>query len=206
MVELTDETGQPQRQRRRGEQLEAALLDAAWDELAEAGFARLTMESVAGRARTGIAVLYRRWPHKDDLVLAAIRQHAKTYQVELPDTGTLRGDMLALLGAINDTRYSFTVVVPAVFAGLLASSGRTPAQVRAQILGDRPSSSGELFQRAHERGEIDLDRIPAAVLSLPFDLIRHDLLMTLKPVPADRIAAIVDELFLPLVTAYRSER
>jgi hypothetical protein len=45
--------------------------------------------------------------------------------------------------------------------------------------------------------------VPPAVLSMPFDLMRHDLLMTLKPVSADRIAAIVDDLFIPLLTAYR---
>ena len=50
-------TEQLHRQRRRGEELETALLAAAWDELVEAGFARLTMESVAARAKTGVAVL-----------------------------------------------------------------------------------------------------------------------------------------------------
>ena len=62
---------------------------------------------------------------------------------------------------------------------------------------------GLLYQRAHQRGEIDLDRIPAAVLALPFDLMRHDLLMTLKPVPPERLERIVDDLFMPLVTAGR---
>ena len=62
---------------------------------------------------------------------------------------------------------------------------------------------GLLYQRAHERGEIDLARIPAAVLALPFDLMRHDLLMTLKPVPPERLETIVDDLFMPLVAAYR---
>jgi AcrR family transcriptional regulator len=196
-------TEQLHRQRRRGEELEAALLEAAWDELAEAGFPKLTMESVAARAKTGVAVLYRRWQNKDDLVLAAIKHYGTTRPVVIPDTGTLRGDMLALLHAVNDGRNSFTVVVSAAFAGLLSSSGLTPAEVRARIIGDRPVWSHEIFRRAQERGEIDLDRAPAAVLTMPFDLMRHDLLMTLKPVPADRIAAIVDELFLPLVAAYR---
>jgi AcrR family transcriptional regulator len=196
-------TEQLHRQRRRGEELEAALLDAAWDELAEAGFPKLTMESVAARAKTGVAVLYRRWQNKDDLVLAAIKHYGETRPVVIPDTGTLRGDLLALLHAINDGRNSFTVVVSAAFAGLLSSSGLTPAEVRARIIGDRPTWSHEIFRRAHGRGELDLDTAPAAVLTMPFDLMRHDLLMTLKPVPADRIAAIVDELFLPLVAAYR---
>jgi len=199
-------TGQLPRQRRRGDELEAALLDAAWEELVEVGFARLTMESVAARARTGVAVLYRRWPGKDALTMAAIAHYGKTHPVEMPDTGSLRGDMFALLGSVNDARYSFTVVVTSVFSGLQASTGLTPAEVRAKVLDDRPLWSDRIFQRAQERGEIDLDKIPAAVLALPFDLMRHDLLMTLKPVPPDRIAAIVDDLFLPLVAAYRPAR
>jgi AcrR family transcriptional regulator len=196
-------TGQLPRQRRRGDELEAALLDAAWEELVEAGFARLTMESVAARARTGVAVLYRRWPGKDALTMAAIAHYGAKHPIEIPDTGSLRGDMLALLGGVNDARYSFTVVVTAAFSGLLTSTGLTPAEVRARLLGDRPMWSDQIFRRAHERGEINLDKTPAAVLALPFDLMRHDLLMTLKPVPPERIAAIVDDLFLPLVAAYR---
>ncbi len=196
-------TEQLHRQRRRGEELEAALLEAAWAELVEAGFGKLTMESVAARAKTGVAVLYRRWPNKDDLVLAAIASHGTLNPVEIPDTGSLRDDMLALLGDASDKRSSFTAVVTATFAGLLASTGMTPAEVRAKIMGNRPLWSNSIYQRAHERGEIDLDRLPPAVLTMPFDLLRHDLLMTLKPVTADRIRSIVDDLFMPLLAAYR---
>lgn len=111
--------------------------------------------------------------------------------------------MLALLGSVNDQRSSFTAVVTAAFTGLLASTGLSPADVRARLLGDRPMWSNDIYRRAHERGELDLDKVPPAVLSMPFDLMRHDLLMTLKPVPAERLASIVDDLFLPLVAAYR---
>ena len=190
-------------QRRRGEELEAAILDAAWDELAETGFAKLTMESVAARAKTGVAVLYRRWPRKDQLVIAALHHYGSTHPVEMPDTGSLRGDMLALLASVSDGRRAFTAVMTAVFAGLQADSGLTPAEVRARILGSRPFWSEQLFKRAQERGEIDLGTIPPTVLSMPFDLMRHDMLMTLKPVPEERIVSIVDDLFLPLVAAYR---
>jgi AcrR family transcriptional regulator len=190
-------------QRRRGEELEAAILTAAWDELADAGFAKLTMESVAARAKTGVAVLYRRWPRKDELVIAALNHYGATHPVEIPDTGSLRGDMLALLANVSDGRQAFTAVITAVFAGLQADAGLTPADVRTKMLGTRQFWPEQIFKRAQERGEIDLGTIPAAVLSMPVDLIRHDALMTLKPVPAERIAAIVDDLFLPLVAAYR---
>ena len=201
LVDVTAE--QRHRQRRRGEELEAALLEAAWAELVEVGFGKLTMESVAARAKTGVGVLYRRWPRKDDLVLAAIADHGRSNPVEIPDTGSLRGDMLALLGDINEKRSSFTAVVTAAFTGLLASTGMSPAEVRSKIMANRPIWSAEIYQRAQERGEINLEKLPPAVLTMPFDLMRHDLLMTLKPLPLERITTIVDDLFLPLVAAYR---
>jgi AcrR family transcriptional regulator len=205
---LGDMTDQAQRtrHRRRGEELEAALLAAAWDELVEAGFARLTMESVAARAKTGVAVLYRRWPRKDDLVLDAIAHYGATHPVEIPDTGSLRGDMIALLGGVNSGRVAFAAVVSAAFSGLLASSGLTPAEVRDKLISGRPTWSSEVYHRAHERGEINLDHIPRAVLTMPFDLMRHDMLMTYKPISGERILEIVDDLFLPLVAANRTAR
>lgn len=191
-------------QRRRGEELEAALLQAAWDELIEVGFARLTMESIAARARTGVAVLYRRWPSKEDLVIAALRHYSTAHPVDIPDTGTLRDDLLALLRSVSDQRRILTSIVTATFAGLLADSGLTPAQVRTRIMDGRTLwSTTEIFRRAHDRGEIDLDTIPASVLAMPFDLLRHDLLMTLEPIPQHRILDIIDTLFLPLVATYR---
>jgi AcrR family transcriptional regulator len=190
------------RHRRRGEELETALLEAAWQELAEVGLARMTMESVAARAKTGVAVLYRRWSAKDDLAIAAIAHYGGTHPVETPDTGSLRGDLLALLNGLNENRSAYTVVVTAAFAGLLASTGQSPGEVRARILRDRAGSPAQFFRRAAERGEIDLDKVPPAVLALPFDLIRHDMMLTFEQVPPERMAQIVDELFLPLIAVY----
>ncbi|HEX4253947.1 MAG TPA: hypothetical protein VH089_02595 [Streptosporangiaceae bacterium] len=64
-------------------------------------------------------------------------------------------------------------------------------------------SAGRRGRRAHDRGEIDFERIPAAVLDLPFDLVGHDLQMDLRPPAPARIESIVDELFLPLVRSYQ---
>jgi len=206
MLDGMAEQARRSRQRRRGEELEAALLEAAWDELVEAGFARLTMESVAERARTGVAVLYRRWPRKDDLVLAAIQHYGATNPIEIPDTGSLRGDMIALLGGVSSGRVAFTAVVSAAFSGLLASTGLTPAQVREKLIGGRTPWSSDVYRRAQDRGEIDLDRIPQVVLTMPFDLMRHDMLMTYKPITDDRILEIVDDLFLPLIAANQAAK
>ena len=188
------------KRRRRGTELEHALLAAAWEELAAVGFAKLTMESVADRAQTGVAVLYRRWTNKNDLVLAAIRHYGDTHPVLIPDTGNLREDMLALLGNINTGRIELATIVGATFAGLHDSAGLTPEDVRRSVRGDGPWRSDEVFRRAHDRGEIDLARIPPDVLDLPFQLVRHDVLMTLQPISPERIRSIVDDIFWPLVT------
>lgn len=189
------------RRRRRGAELENALLTAAWEELAEAGFAKLTMEAVADRAATGVAVLYRRWANKDELVLAAIRHYGDTHPVEIPDTGNLRDDMVALLQNVNAGRLELATIAGATFAGLHDSAGLTPEDVRVALRAKGPGRSHVVFQRAHERGELDRTRIPQAVLELPFQLVRHDILMTLRPIPPERILTIVDDIFWPLITA-----
>jgi AcrR family transcriptional regulator len=198
---VATEASEPVRRRRHGRQLESALLAAGWDELVEVGYARLTMESIAVRARTSEAVLYRRWANKDQLVLAAIEHYRNANPVAVPDTGALRSDLLAQLTAVSEARAAFfAVAAAAAFSGLLAGIGLTPAQVRDKIMGDQSFPHGRtIYQRAHQRGEIDLERIPAAVLDMPFDLVRHDLLMDLKPPKPARVQSIVDELFLPLV-------
>ena len=135
------------RQRRRGEELEAALLEAAWEELVSAGFARLTMESVAARAKTGVAVLYRRWPRKDDLVLDAIQHYGATHPVEIPDTGSLRGDMIGLLSGFSSGRVaSPRSSAPPFPACLPAPASHRPRSARSSSTtaryGPRRSSAG----------------------------------------------------------------
>lgn len=194
------------KQRRRGAELEHAVLSAAWDELVAVGYARLTMESVAARARTGVAVLYRRWANKDQVVLAAIEHYRNSHPVSVPDTGSLSGDLLTLLTGMSEARATFFAIAAATaFSGLLADAALTPAELRDKVLGDAPLSVARaVYQRAHDRGEIDLGSIPAAVLAMPFDLVRHDLLIDLRPLEPARIHSIINDLFIPLVVQRRS--
>ncbi|MFC4244418.1 TetR/AcrR family transcriptional regulator [Gryllotalpicola reticulitermitis] len=190
--------------RRYGAALESAILDAGWDELVEFGYARLTMGSVSTRARTSEPVLYRRWANKDQLVLAVLDRHRARHPVRVPDTGDLRDDLLHYLTALSDSLAGFfAITVAAAFSGFLASTGKSPAQIREQIMGEQllPQARA-IYRQAAARGELDLERIPSAVLATPFDLVRHDLIMDLKPLRSERIRSIVDEIFLPLVRIY----
>jgi AcrR family transcriptional regulator len=193
----------PSVSRRYGAALEAAILDAGWEELAEIGYARLTMGSIARRAHTSEPVLYRRWANKDELVLAVLERYRLTHPVAVPDTGDLRDDLIQYLTALSTSLAGFFAIAAATaFSGLLTATGLSPTEIREQVMGDPQTRT--IYRQAAARGEIDPEGIPPAVLALPFDLVRHDLLMDLEPLDAERIHSIVDELFLPLVRAHRT--
>ena len=89
------------RQRRRGRALEAALLDAAWAELMETGYDGFTIDAAAARERR--TMLYRRWPGKQELVRTGSCSGGKN-PLTPPDTGSLRGDVIAMLHQANQQR------------------------------------------------------------------------------------------------------
>src|SRR5699024_10006752 len=88
--------------RRRGLELERAILRAAAAELTESGYASMTMDRVARRAGTNKNAIYRRWPNRAALGIAAYRQIAVD-SAQLPDTGDLRADVLEQLRRANRT-------------------------------------------------------------------------------------------------------
>jgi AcrR family transcriptional regulator len=190
----------PPARRRRGQELESALLDAAWDELVARGYDDFTIESVAERARTARAVIYRRWATKADLVRAAIAHRGRTEHVDVPDTGTLRGDLVAVLTGANRRRAPlFAIFMTARLGGIYADTGRSFADLREEFIGGRTSLTDQVFDRAVARGEVDPARLTPRVRALAFDLFRHEALMTHRPVPDEVIESIVDEVVLPLV-------
>jgi AcrR family transcriptional regulator len=180
--------------------LEDALLDAAYAELIEGGLAAFTFDGVATRARTSRPVLYRRWPTREGLVVAAIRHHDERHPPPVPDTGTLRGDLIAVLKGANQHRMQMIAPVLAQLGGYFLQTGRTPAEVRRDLIGDRVTSDSVIIARAVERGEIDPARITPRVAALPFDLFRHEVLMTQAAVSDEVIEDIVDSIALPLMT------
>ncbi|MGW4407420.1 TetR/AcrR family transcriptional regulator [Nonomuraea sp. NPDC004702] len=192
--------------RRRGQRLDDAILDATWQILHEAGYARLTFEAVAAAAGTSRPVLSRRWPTRAELALAAMERAAPPVAA-VPDTGGLRPDLIDLLRkAVN----GFGAVRGEVLAGLLAETARDPdaaAAVRAWIARSTAGHAmAAVLARAAERGEIPTADLPARVLRLPFDLARNEVVLGGLPLADDVIASIVDDVVLPLVGAAGRER
>ncbi|KPH96764.1 regulatory protein TetR [Actinobacteria bacterium OK074] len=179
--------------RRRGAALEADLLDAAWAELKAVGYPKLTMEGVAARARTGKQVLYRRWRNRAELVIAAMRHHSGRIADRVPDTGTLRGDTLAVLHLMSERQRE---VGQDVIHGLMAEAGFRKAEATETMQGIMRT----LLERAAERGEIPTADVPTRLLTLPTDLLRHEMVLGDEPVGEGTLEEIVDVIFLPLVS------
>jgi AcrR family transcriptional regulator len=186
--------------RRRGRELEEAILDAAWSQLESGGYAGFTFEAVAERAGTSRPVIYRRWSDRDELVGAALAHELGRRPIPTPDTGSLRGDVIEVLRTANAERSRLIPVLSVLVGSYFTSGGVSFADLRARVFDNRPRGAfDQILDRAVARGDADPDRITARVRTVAFDLFRHDLLMTLRPLTEQDIVDIVDQVFLPLV-------
>ena len=158
-----------QRGRPRDPSLDTAVLAATVDLLAEVGYARLTMEQVAARAGVSKASLYLRWPNKVALVAQAM-QHRADVAPEIPDTGTLAGDMRAFLHALLRGKHQGARALAAV-SGETAANPELRQAFRAGVTGTLVACVRTIVERAIERGEIPastdvelLSLLPVAIL------------------------------------------
>ncbi len=184
--------------RRRGAALESALLDAAWSELQSVGYAKLTMEGVADRAQTSRAVIYRRWSGRHELVIAAMRHQQPAGARRVPNTGSLREDVLTIM---RRAARRISEIGPATVAGLLSDLMTDDAS--ETIVDQLARGGGEVMRqvlaRAAARGEAR-EHVPERVARLPLDLIRHELILNHRSPSNETLEEIVDQIFLPLVT------
>ncbi|GAB3560310.1 TetR/AcrR family transcriptional regulator [Spelaeicoccus albus] len=185
--------------RRRGKELEAAILDAAWDQLVADGYDRFTIDAVAERAQTSKPVLYRRWSTRQDLLRAVIRRRGTVNAAPIPDEGSLREDLLALLRFSNSSNGSMAALMTTLVSSHFGDIGMTPVELRAEMFTERSSSLEPVLTRAVRRGEIDAAKLTPRIADLPYALLRHEYLMTFACVPDETLLEIVDDIFLPLV-------
>ncbi|MBF6191445.1 TetR/AcrR family transcriptional regulator [Nocardia implantans] len=184
--------------RRRGPALEEAILRAAADELLESGYAALTMDKVAARAGTNKNAIYRRWPNRLTLGIAAYGQLATAMRP--PDTGNLREDALELLRRVNR---HWSSPSGAILRELIAAAGGA-----AELLAQLPGQSGDataapwltILGRAIARGEAAPEALHPRVATVALVLLRNEFVVRGAPTaPDDVLVEIVDEVYLPLV-------
>ncbi|TEA77740.1 TetR/AcrR family transcriptional regulator [Allopusillimonas ginsengisoli] len=185
--------------RRRGPELDEAIIEAAWAELAEHGYAGLTMETVATRARTSRSVLARRWNGKALLAIAAIQWQLAKHPLDVPDRGSVRKELLEYLDRLSDLIPFLDVVFSVSLNKAFRETYASPQALRKALNEGRPPDLGVILSRGVARGEIDPAKLIAPIESLLSDLIRHHVLMN-RSAPSKRLRANwVDAIFLPLV-------
>lgn len=166
----------------------------------ERGYAGLTFAAVAERAGTSRPVVNRHWATKDMLVRDAIGRASDQFSLVDPDTGSLRDDTIALLEQLNGAFTMFAVAMTAQLAAYFEETGTTPAELRASLIDQRWALIESVTHRAVERGEIDGAKLTSRIARLPYDLLRHEVLMDLRPMSSQAIQEIVDTIFIPVVT------
>lgn len=187
--------------RRRGAALEQAILRAAIDELTESGYPGLTMDRVATRAGTNKNAIYRRWPNRAALGIAAYRQMVDA-ELRPPDTGELRGDVLGLLRRINRDLSSPKA---GILRGLLSGAGDDPellAQLHEQFADGGAGIWLTILGRAVARGEAAPEVLHPRVATVAIVLLRNEYVTRgIAAVPDTVLTEIVDEVYLPLIRA-----
>jgi AcrR family transcriptional regulator len=186
------ETGGGQRGRPRSQEADRAILAAAAELLASKGLAAMSIEEVAARAGVGKATIYRRWSSKGLLALDAFVASFREQQPQ-PDTGTLRGDLVAALRAW--IRAVTRTPMGPMLTGLIAEAQHDQelrAAWRDRVLEPLRSQHRITLDRAIARGEIPADVDQEVVLDLFFGAAQHRLLLGHLPLSDEFIGEVVD--------------
>ena len=179
---------------------ECELLAVTLELLQEHGYDRLSLDAVATTARASKATLYRRWPTKAELVLAAFVEGTRNVAVD-PDTGTLRNDLLELGESIRAHVSTHALTIRAVLVETSRST-ELDAMMQEQFLEQRRALMANVLSRAAERGEIAASAITEDLWDvLPGYLIYRAVLTGRAPSPTT-IRELVDNVLLPSLTRH----
>jgi AcrR family transcriptional regulator len=200
VTEIADRAAEPSPWSRRETELLAVTLQL----LQEHGYDRLTVDAVAATARASKATVYRRWPSKAELVLAAFIEGIRQVAVP-PDTGTLRGDLLQVGELVCQQAQQHASTIRAV----LVEVSRHPALndvMQHQFIDQRKALIHHVLRLAVDRGEIDEAAITDELWDLlPGYLIFRSIIPS-RPPTQDTVQALVDEVIIPSLTRPTTNR
>jgi AcrR family transcriptional regulator len=187
--------------RKRDHSRDGDILDAALEVLAETGYDGMTIDMVAARAKAGKATLYRRWPSKAELVIDAVAcmKQNDLDAALLPDTGTLRGDLIAMIKTPTIEEGERKLRLMAGLASLIARSPELAETARAAIIEPRIALNRMFMQRARDRGEIPADADLELAAMIGPAMVAYRVLMLRTPSNREFMIALIDKVILPAV-------
>jgi len=183
--------------RKRDHTRDPEILDAALEVLAETGYDGMTIDMVAARAKAGKATLYRRWASKGELVIEAVACMKKIDPESIPDTGTLRGDLVAMIKphAMHDADKKLRIM--GGMTSMLARDPELADAAYAAIVEPRASVNRLLLQRAIDRGEIPADTDIEMISMVSQSMATYRTIMLRKPVDREFLISVIDGVLMP---------
>ena len=199
-----DLASKPRLGRKRDNTRDAEILDATLDVLAETGYDGMTIDMVAARAKAGKATVYRRWASKPELVLDAVAcMKAKDLDLgSLPDTGTLRGDLVAMVRSPTIQESHRKLQVMAGIVSMIARDPELAVAAQEALVEPRAAANRIIFRRAIDRGEIAPDVDVEALCQIGPAMVAYRTLMLREQVDRDFMIATIDRVILPAAFAH----
>ncbi|MDY7227049.1 TetR/AcrR family transcriptional regulator [Hyalangium rubrum] len=194
-----DEAAPAQPGRKRDPSLDAKILDAALDVLADVGAVGLTMDLVAARAGAGKATIYRRWTSKSELIIEAVAQ-MKRNQIDLkhlPDTGTLRGDLLGLFKPQSNEERDRRLKIMTALATLLSQDEALADAANGAVVEPWAAAHRALMERAITRGEISASADIVTLSQVIPSMAAYRSLVQRKSFDLAFLVSMVDGVVLP---------
>lgn len=188
-------TGRP-----RDPQIDATVLDATLAVLDETGYGRLTIEEVARRAGATKPAIYRRWPTRQHLALAALA--VRLGQSPVPDTGCTLCDLGEGIGVFLA---AFRQIRPGVLGALFADCAAVPELRDAFLttLFDPPREAvGQMLERAVERGDLRADVDRGLVLDMLSSVMHYRALFGHAPTTDHEVEQAVEALLSGIAVDY----
>ncbi|HET9172631.1 MAG TPA: TetR/AcrR family transcriptional regulator [Actinospica sp.] len=184
---------------RRGAGRRTAICQAACDLLAKVGYDRMTMDAIANQAKASKATIYRMWPDKPQLVAEALKcQFGDT--AEVPDTGSLRGDLMAIMTIACGAASS---EIGEIIAGVLTAAAHDPRlaeTLNQTVFADKAKMHVDLVRRAAERGEVHPDTDPTLIHEVIHSLISGRITWNIGPLDDEYCTHVVDDILIPVMT------
>lgn len=177
---------------------EAELLAVTLQLLQQHGYDRLTVEAVAAQAKASKATMYRRWPSKADLVLAAFIEGTRFSSVP-PQTGSLRGDLLEIGAAVCQHGREHASTMRAVINEMTNNPALFDA-MQNEFVHQRKQMMYEVLSDAVRRGEIAAGAIDDEIFDLlPGYLVFRALISGRAPTE-ETVRVLVDDVLIPSLT------
>ncbi|TRW89124.1 TetR/AcrR family transcriptional regulator [Mycolicibacterium sp. 018/SC-01/001] len=177
---------------------EAELLAVTLQQLQLHGYDRLTVDAVAAEARASKATMYRRWPSKADLVLAAFIEGTRSSSVP-PRTGSLREDLIEIGRGVCEHSHEHTPTMRAVL-NEMSHNPRLSTAFQQKFVMQRKLIIDGVLAAAVERGEIDASAIDEEIFDLLPGYLVFRALVADRPPTEETVRTLVDSVLIPSLT------